>query len=529
MKIFNNKNQENTPKSKRLINVNAIVKGGYFIAIIAAVCVIAVFLNIGTSLLDKRGHLTVDLSPKKANTISEDNRKFLKSIDKEVNIVVLCTEDEYVSTYAQYLQEYYNIASSEDYFSQSVSLLRQYEEANKKINVEYVDITGVKARKIQEKYPSAFFGDIYVEVENKHGTKSTKLVTYDKIYPYEDPGYAQYGFSSYQIYGNNLETALSSAINALVKDEDETIGIIEAHGYADIVSLFEEKYVKQLEYNGFASVRIEGVELKEIPEEVSVIAIVAPQTDFLESEIEIISKWLENDGKKGHSLIFCPAYPITGMTNLEQFLEEWGVVYGDGILYQTDLTQYNTDPTVIYSHLNDNVIVDDIQNGVSGTMLTQLNVPIEFAFERFGSRVTTVIASTNNKATVRPMDSGDDWEPSKDAKTQTYPTITLTTDSVTVDGKVLSSYVVAFSSIYMPMDVGSSVKNIDVSINTARYIAGLESNAQKLYVTRVLETETFTDKVTAAGVKTITVIFLIIAPLSLVVAGGFVWIRRRRR
>ena len=531
MKLFEKKNQNKTTAPKRLININALKKGGYLTVAIIAVLVITIFLNIGAHLLDKRGYLSFDLTPAKSNTLSDENREFLKKIDKKVQVTVLCTEGEYESTLGQYLEYYMNITTEEDYFAQTVKLLKQYAEVNKKIKVDFVDYSGIQAKVIQEKYPNAFIGDIYVEVEGEDGKPATKIIGYDKIYPYSDPsGYAAMGYSSYQIDGNDLETALSSAINSLVNGEDEVMGIIEAHSSSDAIASFKEYYTSQLEFNGFSTTQVEGTVLKEIPEDVSVLAIVAPTADYLESEIKIISEWLENDGKKGHSVIFCPGDTINNMPNLTQFLEEWGISYGSGYLYQTDPNQYYSAPTIVYSYVNDNKVANDINNSKDGMIITSYNLPIEVTFENYGSRTTAIVASTNDQATVCPVNAKDDWKPASNAKLKSYPTIVVTGDSVTVDGKVLSSYVVALSAFNVVADVGSdSFINLDISMNVARYISGMENTTQKLFVTRTLASETFAGEVSESGASAIRVIFLIVVPLALVATGVVVWIRRRKR
>ncbi len=530
MNLFKKKNTENNAAPKKLININALKKGGYLTAVIVAVLVIAVFLNIGTSLLEQRGYLKFDLTTAKSNTLSDDNKEFLKKIDKEVQITVLCTESEYVSTLGEYLEYYMNITTEEDYFAQTVKLLNQYEEVNSKINVDFVDFSGTQAKAIQEKYPNAFIGDIYVEVGDEDG-KATKLVSYDKIYPVSDPsGYASMGYSSYSIDGNDLETGLSSAINALVNGEDEIMGIINAHTTSDAISYFEEYYTSQLEYNGFSTVQVEGAVLKEIPKEVSVLAIVAPSADYLDSEIELIAEWLENDGKKGHSLIFCPGDSISNMPNLTQFLEEWGISYGAGYLYQTDSNQYYSDPTIVYSYVHDSDVANAINGTAGGTIITSYNLPIEVTFETYGTKTTNIISSTSDAATVCPSDAAEDWKPGAATKEKSYPTIVVTSDSTTVDGKVLSSHVAVFSAFNIIADVGSdSFINLDISMNIARYISGMENTTQKLFVTRTLESESFAGEVSEAGANAITIIFLIVLPLALVAVGIVVWVRRRKR
>ncbi|MBO5725626.1 MAG: hypothetical protein J6S00_01020 [Clostridia bacterium] len=95
---------------------------------------------------------------------------------------------------------------------------------------------------------------------------------------------------------------------------------------------------------------------------------------------------------------------------------------------------------------------------------------------------------------------------------------------------MLSSYVVALSAFNVVADVGSdSFINLDISMNVARYISGMENTTQKLFVTRTLASETFAGEVSESGASAIRVIFLIVVPLALIATGVVVWIRRRKR
>ncbi len=529
MKIFKKKNETQT--SKKLINVNALKKGGYLAGVIAVVCVVVILLNVGFSLLDNRGYLKADMTAQKVNTISDDNKKLLKDIKQDVQITVLCTESDYTATLPYYLSEYGIAFDDLSYFEQTLSFLKRYEEINSKIDVKFINHTSSEAKVIFDEYTNAFIGDILVTSTDASGKKTSKLVTYDKIYQLTDEtGYAAQGYGYYYITGNDLETALTSAINTVANGDDEVIGVINAHTTEQPLAFFANNYTSELEYNGFTTVQITDTVINKIPEDVTVLAIVMPQTDYLKEEIEVINKWLDNDGKRGHSVMFLPNTSMKNMPILKEFLEEWGVSYGDGLLYQTEETQHAADyPTFMYSYTEDNETVVDINDGASSLMISDNNLPITLTFEENGTRKTEVITSTSDGATVMPTDAAEDWKPAKNADTAIYPTMVVTSDSVTVDGKVLSSYVYALSSYEMVYNYGGDFGNLELSMSAARYISGTDTKAQKLFVTRQIETVTLEGKVTESAANRVRLIFMIIIPIVLVIIGFTVWILRRKR
>ncbi len=526
MKLFN---KDKT--SKKLINKNALKRGGFWAGAIAVVIAVVILLNIGFSLMDSRGYLKIDLTATKDNTISQENEEFLKGVDQKVDIKVLCSEADYTTTLPSYLANQAGIAIMEtDYFEQTISLLKGYEEINSKIEVQYIDYNSALAKEIFDDNAAAFIGDLFVTATDKDGNQKSKLVSYDKIYLIEeDQSYMMYGYSGY-IAGNDLETALTSTINSLVNGEDEIMGIITAHTSQNALSFFETAYAKELEYNGFTTKTIDDTVIESIPEDVSVLAIVMPDKDYLESEIEVISKWLDNNGKKGRSVMFLPNTSMDDMPILDEFLEEWGISYGEGMLYQTDKDQYSSGyPTFLYSYTEDNSVAAALNEKQSAIMLSDRNLPITATYETNGTRTVNVITSTGDATTVAPAGAAEDWKPSDDAKTAVYPTVVVTDDSVTVDGKVLSSYVVAFSSYELVYNYGGDFANLELSINAARYVSGMDTSSQMLFVTRKIESETFEGEVTESAAGIIRWIFMGIIPVALIAAGFTVWILRRKK
>ena len=78
-------------KKEKIRNKNLLKRGGYAIALVAIVVTVAIVLNVVVGLLAKRVNLEFDLTTEKRNSISEENREYLKTVEKPVQIYVLAS------------------------------------------------------------------------------------------------------------------------------------------------------------------------------------------------------------------------------------------------------------------------------------------------------------------------------------------------------------------------------------------------------------------------------------------------------
>ena len=107
-----------------------------------------------------------------------------------------------------------------------------------------------------------------VECTDSEGNTKGRLVGFDDIYSYsDDSGYADMGYGYYYVDGNNIETAVSSAINTLVSGEIKNMALVSSHSNSDI---FERIYAENLKLNGFEISKIDNPIIQEIPENIDV-------------------------------------------------------------------------------------------------------------------------------------------------------------------------------------------------------------------------------------------------------------------
>lgn len=510
----------------KIKNKSAFRHGTYATAIIAVVIAGVIVLNVLMGVLSERGVLSFDITSSKVNTLDEENIEFIKSVEKEVTITVLSTEDAYSDgTLNQYTSQYLSVVDeSNEYFAQTINILNRYAQINKKIKVVYENFYSNFTESLTTEFPNLFYGDIVIECD---GVK--RIVGFDDIYTYsDDSGYAEMGYGYYYVDGNNVETAVSSTINTLVSGETKKVAIVSSHSNA---AIFTSLYANTLKLNGFEIVELKETIVQNIPNDIDVLAITAPTTDILASEATVLNEWLNNGGKMGKSLIFVPGATMSNMPVLKQFLAEWGIDYQNGLLYQTDANYYYSKPTTMPMFISNSDLTEEIAPKTGNFSLVGSNLVMKPAYETYDSRSAYTIVSTNDTVTIAPEGMTDDWEPSSSAEKGIYAGLIVTEQNNFIDNVRYSSYVAAFSSqefIYSTWASTNNVQNMDIALNTAMFMSGMNTD-KKVFVPKTITTESFAADLNEAEVAAMNVIFVWVIPVVVAVAGIVVWVRRKRK
>ena len=513
-------------KVKKLKNQALLRKGGFSIAITAAVLAGIILFNVLVGALSDRFVLEFDMSAEKENSMSEENIDYIKGLETEIEIIVCATPDDYVEGYMDYYaQKLYSITGdATDYYKQTITLLDKYPAYNDKIILNYVDTQASEFTEISSKYSneSLSYGDIIVScTENEH----YKIVGFEDIYELsEDTNYASYGYSANTVSGNNVETAVTSAIAYVTSDRIKKVALLTGHSKQDYTS----DYQTLLKDNNYEITVVSDSMIGGISKEYDAVIIPAPTTDFLGSELEVLSEFLDNDGKLGKGLIFFADASAPYLTNFYDFLEEWGITVGEGILFETNSQNYMPeDPMTMgtYPTSSDN----DITKGMN-FCITGYNVPITTAFETEGRITVTSLMSTPESVVAAPVGTATNWTGADEYEKQSYSSVVqseiLNYDS---DNNELKSYVFAFSSvefIYSTYNEQSSVSNKNMTFAAAEQAVGAEDTGIS-FISKTITNESFEDSVTEASLRVMRTIFMIIFPIVCVVIGIYIFIRRK--
>ena len=514
------------PKKEKLLKNQAFLKrGSYSLALTAAVLIGAIVLNILVGALSDRFVLEFDMSFNKDNSMNEENIEYIKNVEDEVKVYFCAGKDTYTSYMSSYAQQYEvsdNAATS--YYEQTIKLVDKYAAYNKNITVEYVDPQTSEFTTISSKYPNAgiTYGDILVSA-TKNGVERYKVVKYKDIYNLaQNEEYAAYGYTIYTVSSNNIENALTGAVAYVTSLETKKIGFITGHSAKD----YTEDYQKLLKENNYELEIISDQIIAEIPEDLDALVIASPTTDFMAEELDKISAFLDNDGKLGKGLLFFADVNSPYLTNLYEFLEEWGISVGEGVLFDTSENYHLTDdPCMLYmASTGEDSISDSVNICISG-----YNVPIEPCIESTESKKVTSILGTAPTIVAAPKGVDASWTGHGDYTQKTYSGAIQTKVSTYYENELVASYVTAFSSvefIYSQYNEYSDVSNKEITLACAERAAGAD-NVGIHFTTKTITDESFADSVNQAEANAIRIIFMFLIPVALIVAGIYIFIKRK--
>ncbi len=543
MKFFS---KNKSAESSKLRNAAALKHGGFSVAITAVVIAVVVVINVLFGVLADRVNLDLDISLKGDNTLDKQNIEFIKSVDKDVIITVCCEEAAFVE-YSAYVAEQYYGAYDEtgnsdgvyDYFEQTLTLLDLYDVYSDKITVRFVNPYDTSFTALRQEYSNIDICDILVEANhtiNDETSVRSQLLSFDDIYYMTQQESSYMGSSTSIISGNQLETALTSAIYKVTAAESKQAMVLGTHCTEDTLS----QYMSYLEMNNFDTSVFSGDILNEISSEVDLLLISQPVEDFAIEELDIIDEWLYNGGLRSKGIMFFASPSSPYLPNLYAYLEEWGISVGEGVLYETDEQHnvFNLGATTnkFYSLENSSLKGETKEEykGImekNGLMIASDNVPIYQLFESEGMRAVDIIAVTpSDTVVVKPVGEGDEWQPDGSYDQSQYAGLLIASEADYVDNVLYTSYVAVFSSPTFAAYEWLSYypQNADSMLLSARLLSAAEDDGISFDMKKN-EEATFSNVIDYYDYKTVEAIFQWIVPLVLVAVGIVVFVRRKRR
>ncbi len=514
-------------KSNTLKNQAFLKHGTYSVVVTAIVLVGIIVFNVLISALSNRFMLEYDMTSDKINTISEENVNFIEEVEKEVTVTMCANEEDYYSyLMSYYAQNLYGITDDySDYYKQTVNLMERYNDYNNKIKINFVDTQDSSFTEITSKYSKESFsyGDIIVSC-TQDDSERYKVIGFEDIYDIvTDDTYASYGYTFTTIEGNNIETALTSAISYVTSSETKKVAFITGHSKTD----YSEVYRELLETNNYEVEIISESLLSEISDEYDAAFIIAPTVDFIESELSAIADFLDNGEEYGKGLVYFGDASAPYLPNFYGFLEEWGIEVEEGLLFETNSSNYMPDePTVLGSYPASD---DTMTNGVT-LCITGNNIAISPAFSEDGYRTVDTIISTPNSVVNAPTGTSNSWNGADEYSQSVYATVIQSERSAyDSDSNLLKNTVIAFSSIdfiYSEYAETTTIGNKDIAFAAAERASGAEDTGIS-FVTKVITDESFASSVTQSAANTINITFMIALPVICIVAGIIVYIRRK--
>lgn len=489
-------------KFKKFMKSRKARHGTVAMAITALVIVMVIVLNIIIGLLvDRFPDLELDLTSNSSFALQDDTIDYVSHLDKDVTVNILMAKETF--------------ESQGTYFVQAQKMLnKMVSKSNGKMKVKYVDLTANPS--FTSDYPNVDWqsssSNNIVLVESG---KQYKVLTLADCFEYDEQTYNYYG--SYSFTGTKIEQAVITAILNVTTDDKVVVDMIKGNNEQDYSSL------KTLLENNAYQVNEVSLATGDFDKDAKIAIMYAPSVDLDEKIVEKLSTWLSNDGKYGRSLIYVPTADMGEMPNLDDFLKEWGMSIDRGYVFETDETALvNASSPYAFTVNYGDYYTDNLKNSKIPVVVSEAH-PVNITDKNTAHALLT----TSDKAGVLPIDADKDWD-YKDA-------ITGDGENVAAEGIMSnedenSSRVIVFGSYIMFSD---SIMQYNSFNNSAYFMNVINTIADKEDVGITIESKSIDN--TELGItdvatqNTMLVVFVIVIPIAILVAGFVLWLRRRNR
>ena len=496
------KPQKEKGKFKKFMKSRKARHGTIAMAITALVIVMVIVLNIIIGLLvDRFPDLELDLTSNSSFALQDDTIDYVSHLDSDVTVYILMEKDTF--------------ESQGTYFVQAQKMLnKMVSKSNGKMKVKYVDLTSNPS--FTSDYPNVDWqsssANNIVLVESG---KQYKVLTLADCFEYDEQTYNYYG--SYSFTGTKIEQAVITAILNVTTNDKVVVDMIKGNNEQDYSSL------KSLLENNAYQVNEVSLATGDFDKDAKVAIMYAPSVDLDEKIVEKLSTWLSNDGKYGRSLIYVPTADMGEMPNLDDFLKEWGMSIDRGYVFETDeSTLVSASSPYAFTVSYGDYYKENLKNSKIPVVVSESH-----AVNITDENTAHALLKTTDKAGVLPIDADKSWD-YKDAITGNGENVAA--EGVMTNEDKKSSRVVVFGSYVMFSDTimqYNSFNNSAYFMNVVNTIADKEDVGITIESKSIDNTELgITDVATQ---NTMLVIFVIVIPIAILVAGFVFWLRRRNR
>lgn len=496
------KPQKEKGKFKKFMKSRKAKHGTVAMAITALVIVMVIVLNIIIGLLVNRfPDLELDLTSNNSFALQDDTIDYVSHLNNDVTVYILMEKDKF--------------EGQGTYFVQAQKMLNKMaSKSDGKMKIKYVDLTSNPS--FTSNYPNVDWqsssANNIVLVESG---KQYKVLTLTDCFEYDEQTYNYYG--TYSFTGTKIEQAVVTAILNVTTDDKVVVDMIKGNNEQDYSSL------KSLLENNAYQVNEVSLATSDFDKDAKVAIMYAPSVDLDEKIVEKLSTWLSNDGKYGRSLIYVPTADMGEMPNLDDFLKEWGMSIDRGYVFETDETALvNANSPYAFTVSYGDYYKDNLKNSKIPVVVSESH-----AVNITDENTAHALLKTTNKAGVLPIDADKSWD-YKDAITGNGENVAA--EGVMTNEDKKSSRVVVFGSYVMFSDTimqYNSFNNSAYFMNVINTIADKEDVGITIESKSVDNTELgITDVATQ---NTMLVVFVIVIPIAILVAGFVFWLRRRNR
>lgn len=402
--------------------------GSVATAFTAAFIAIVVIFNIIFTALAGKYMWYIDMTEEQLFTLSDEAKEIMSDIKSEVNIY-FASEPDVLMT-----------GQNSGYMKYIYTTALQLEEEFKNVHVECVDVL---------KNPS-FFRDFYQTAATDIDTDSVvvesngevRVFAAEAFFSFSDPADPS---TVWAYFGENK---MMSGIMQVTQTERPVVSFTTEHGE----DLGSAAYLMQQFYDNGFEVTPVNLAQEELSEDCRILVIYDPIYDFIgaeaedaaKNEIEKIDKLLDNYAAL---LVFESPENVSKLTNLNEFLEEWGISYvADTTIRDTEHSMSVDGYSIIAEYQKDTLgasIYSDLNElATPPKTIIRKAAPIDILWENGGG----LNGSRDVSPVLKSYDTAEQMEGGIVTGTDSYNLMTISRETRIVDNEYYYSYVMAAGS-----------------------------------------------------------------------------------
>lgn len=459
--------------------------GGYATVMTLIVIAALIIVNLVADLIPVR----IDLTSNKMYSLSEQTENVLANLEEDVTIYFIGEPGSG------------NVMIEE--------IVQRYSRLSNHISTDYMDPVRdpITAQKYTKDGGQLSYGNLLVE----QGEVFRIISQYD-----------MYNFSQNQSTGQSqveslaVEQRLTSAILFVSGAEMPVAYQLEGHGEAAL----NYNTTKQMELENFDLQSLNLLGLDEVPEDADLLIINGPQRDLSQEELEVLEKYLSNNGKA----IFMMELLIQELPNFQTLFQTYGIELTNSLVVEGEQGKYiGGNPLYVLPTLSSHEIVSPIKSN---------SIPLIIP----GAQAIQVAGSTRNTLTIEPLLTTSDKAFARSASSSET---SLEKQADDLSGPF--TLAVAIEDRVYNLSANESFTARMVVIGNSGFLnTGLEG-AGNLFMNSLNwifeREESISIRPKALGVQPLTItatqqkvygaLSMIIIPLGCLIAGLVVWLRRR--
>lgn len=284
--------------------------GAYSTGMIAVAVGILVIANLVLEELPA-SWVSVDVTSQKLYSLTNQTKEYVKTIEQDVTIYAITSEENCDAVLAQTLQ--------------------RYDDLSEHIKVEYVD-PNINPR-FHTQYTSE---NISLNSLILVSDKRNAVVDYNEIYQTEYNYDSYTGGYSAETTGYDGEGQITSALDKVLTDDVPKVYMTQGHGEVSFSATFTNALKKEnTEYEN-----INLMDYDTVPEDAACLLIHGATGDFSADDTEKVIQYLEQGGN---------VILVTGMTeketpNLDAIYDYMGLQVAEGLVVEQDQGNYYRNP-----------------------------------------------------------------------------------------------------------------------------------------------------------------------------------------